>query len=1022
MKCVSLLLIVLCSYLILSTPVQAQVSFFEPLTVTDCLYAGNGGTKLFVADFNGDGRPDLLCSDGTLNLGNGDGTFKVGTPVALISPNSAPQGILAVADFNGDNKQDVLEEGAVGTFLVQLGNGDATFGTPISSSVGVNLVPVAVADLNADGKADIVGSFNGTIYVCLSNGDGTFKASVPLNLGSVTAENLLSLGDFNNDKKTDIFVVASSGSNQPQQLLVFLGNGDGTFEPAKTTVVPASLWYYQVLGDFNGDGNLDLTFAGECNSLAFCNQFPPVYLFLGNGDGTFQAATTPISNSGPFAAGDFNGDGKLDLVFANSFSIAQIYTGNGDGTFSSPQSYVSSLANLDAAASNVVATTLAVSDWNLDGKLDAVTSGGVLLGNGDATFQGVPLANQGIPMSGVGAEPGPTVIGNFEKVGKPDVAMLSTIARSVYSSTLYIFHNNGVGALTVLNSYALAQPGNAVATGDVNGDGNLDLVVISEDPISHDWSYNVLLGNGDGSFQSPMLYSQGTEGFFPTLVIADLNGDSKPDLVVGGVDGGASLAVLLGNGDGSFASPRYYPDFSSQTGSPLLIGDFNGDGKVDIALPNGTYGGSGTVVLYGNGDGTFQPAVIPSNLSSFSASLTAELTNDGRADLLGSQIALNQGNGAFTFLNIPYYPETVADFNGDGMPDLFAMSQTQVSPSIVQTGVLLGNGDGTFGPLANVPPNGDLLGVQVADMNGDGKPDMVFPWGPGMAILFNTTARGFYFTATVPSPSPVTAGSSAISTVKTSAEFGFNTTVALSCSGLPNGASCAFGPASIANSSGNSTLTITTASSTVPGTYTVQIQGVAGSVSNSVTTLLVVQAAPDFSITAASGSSTSQTINAGEIASFNLAFAPTGSFTGTINLSCAITPVVSKAPTCSLSGSSVQITSSGTQTLTVKIGTTAFVTSGILPHFTFPTGSTPLAWVLMFLVSGWLWARNRKLSLGLAAPITAFIFAFSLGCGGSGSSSSTHTTPGTPAGTYTATITATSGSTSHSMALQVIVR
>jgi len=1010
MKCVPLGLIVICSCLILAGPVQAQISFYQPMTVTDCSYAGNGGSKLFVADFNGDGMPDLLCSDGTLNLGNGDGTFKPGPSVPLVSPNQAPQGILAVADFNGDNKQDVLEEGTTGTFLVLPGNGDGTFGTAISSSVGVNLLPIAASDLNGDARPDIVGIYSGIIYVSLSNGDGTFKAGVPLSLGSLTVQNLLSLGDFNNDQKTDISLVALSGSSE--ELVVLLGNGDGTFRPAQTTAAPAGLSYYQVLGDFNGDGNLDVALAGECNGVAFCNAFPAVYLFLGNGDGTFEVPTTPISDSGPFAADDFNGDGKLDLVFADSFSVAKIYTGNGDGTFAAPQSYVSTLAN-NAAANANDATTLAVGDWNLDHKGDIVTAGGVLLGNGDGTFQGVPLANQGMPMSGVGGQPGPTLVGDFEKNGTPDVAMLSTIAKSIYSSTLYIFHNNGTDALTELNSYSLTQPSYAIAIADLNGDRNLDLVVISQDPTSNDWSYNVLLGNGDGSFQSPSLYAQSVTGGRSEVVqIADLNGDNKPDLVVGGV--GSGLAVLLGNGDGTFGSPQYYVDFASPIGAALLIGDFNGDGKIDIAVPNGTYGQSGTVMLYGDGDGTFQPAVIPSDLSSFSASLTADLTNDGKSDLLDfNQIALNQGSGAFKFLNIPYGPQTVADFNGDGIPDLFVMNQSQ-------TAVQLGNGDGTFGPLTNVPANGVLYSVQVTDMNGDGKPDLVFPWGPGMAVLFNSTSQGLNLMASTLSPSPVAAGGSATSTVTAMSNFGFNGTETLSCGGLPSGAGCTFNPVSISGRL-KSTLTITTSSSTAAGTYTVQILGVAGSVTNTVTTSLVVQASPDFSIAAASGSPSSQTVSAGQTASFSLAFAGTGGFTGTVNLGCAITPAATPAPTCSIP-SSVQISGTGTRTVTVKVGTTAPVTSVAAPQINFPSGPMLTLWTLIFLGSTALWMRNRKRLVVLATQIVLLAFAFSVGCGGSGSSSSTHTTPGTPAGTYTATVTATSGSTSHNMAIQVVVQ
>lgn len=127
------------------------------------------------------------------------------------------------------------------------------------------------------------------------------------------------------------------------------------------------------------------------------------------------------------------------------------------------------------------------------------------------------------------------------------------------------------------------------------------------------------------------------------------------------------------------------------------------------------------------------------------------------------------------------------------------------------------------------------------------------------------------------------------------------------------------------------------------------------------------------------------------------------------------------APTCTLSSSSVQISGSGTQKVTVQVGTTAPATSGTAPYLHFPAGPMPLAWSLTFLGSAWLWVRNRKRLQALATPIVVLVFVFSLGCGGSGSSS-THTTPGTPAGSYTATVTASAGSSSHNMALQVVVQ
>ena len=333
---------------LVSLPLQSQVSFFQPPP-----YAGssNSSASLFVADFNSDGKLDLLTPDGTLNLGNGDGTFTLGTPVT-----GTP---VAIGDFNGDGKMDILEQTtgsqAVSALVVLLGNGDGMFQAPISTLDGVttDFISVGVVSLRGDGKLDVVAVTATALMVYLGNGDGTFVANgVSYSFQSGNSPiygGPLSFGDFNGDGKIDVAMATATTSPSGGAEDVFPGNGDGTLQ----TAIPSAafnLYYFAqstVAGDFNGDGKLDLAVSSAPQCHGSCQG--TVYILLGNGDGTFQSYATAFPGeasgglpAGPVAAADVNGDGKLDLIFEFDYSAtAQVYLGNGDGTFSNPSDNIS---------------------------------------------------------------------------------------------------------------------------------------------------------------------------------------------------------------------------------------------------------------------------------------------------------------------------------------------------------------------------------------------------------------------------------------------------------------------------------------------------------------------------------------------------------------------------------------------------------------------------------------------------------------------------------------------------------
>jgi hypothetical protein len=352
------------------------------------VYSGAGYP--FVADFNQDGKADVFTavtfgdSYGTMNLGAGDGNFQAAARVPL----SAGFYVNAVADFNADGKPDLLATNCSSLpcgINVYFGNGDGTFQTtPVSTTT--TLQGGVAADLNGDGKADLVGVVNGALFVYLGNGDGTFTAGASYNSAIGGA---MALGDFNADGKIDV-VISTPGDTPGDafsvgQVIVFLGNGDGTFQAAKSSAgayITASI----VVEDFNSDGKMDLAMSG-CGFTSGCLE----WALLGNGDGSLQTpqffgpTTGPLDGASALGGADFNGDGKADLVLQGDPSFldtAEIYLGNGDDTFSKTNSYTLGSPPQDNSFG------IAVADFNGDGKPDIAASNVVLLGNGDGTFQG----------------------------------------------------------------------------------------------------------------------------------------------------------------------------------------------------------------------------------------------------------------------------------------------------------------------------------------------------------------------------------------------------------------------------------------------------------------------------------------------------------------------------------------------------------------------------------------------------------------------------------------------------------
>jgi FG-GAP-like repeat/Putative Ig domain len=366
-------------YFPVSTP-QANVTFS---TAKGSPISLPGTNYVAVGDFRGQGKPDLAVAiNGNavyILLANGDGTFTQasGSPVAIPPPPwgtavNAQMVFVTVGDFNNSGKLG-LALGNAGELNVPilLGNGDGTFTIPTSFVFSGGGYPnsLAVGDFLGNGNLDLaVGALLGglPIDIVLGCGDGAFNQGPISANGNVAGSYMPAVGDFNGDGKLDIAATGGGFTHPENVVTILLGNGDGTFSLAQdSTFATGSNPWAIVAADFNGDGKLDLAMVNYDGD--------SVTILLGNGDGTFTAAPgSPISvglNPSALAVGDFNSDGKADLVVANQTdSSLTILLGNGDGTFTPAASSPFALGS--------VPFSIAAGDFNSSGRLGlAVTSG-----------------------------------------------------------------------------------------------------------------------------------------------------------------------------------------------------------------------------------------------------------------------------------------------------------------------------------------------------------------------------------------------------------------------------------------------------------------------------------------------------------------------------------------------------------------------------------------------------------------------------------------------------------------------
>lgn len=337
--------IVVMLFIVLGLPGRSRAVDFAPAATYP---VGTSPSAIVVGDFNGDGKSDLAVANfGSSNVSvlvnRGDGTFH---PAVTSPAGTAPQA-MAAGDFNGDGKLDLVlinegspPSGPNGAIFLLPGNNDGTFQAPVQIQADLYPASIAVADLNADGKPDLIlgDAANGTLTILMGKGDGTFQKPSTVTTASSAVVAALAVGDFNADKNVDIVAAVLSGP-----VFILSGKGDGSFQ-APVQITTAATSPHLVVGNFDGDGKLDFVLRSETPRPSPCRRppclaFDRFQVFGGNGDGTFHS-TTPVSmlnttlstSVGTLAAGDFNADGKLDLILSR-FGSGLPYLGRNDDTF-----------------------------------------------------------------------------------------------------------------------------------------------------------------------------------------------------------------------------------------------------------------------------------------------------------------------------------------------------------------------------------------------------------------------------------------------------------------------------------------------------------------------------------------------------------------------------------------------------------------------------------------------------------------------------------------------------------------